>query len=249
MRMLLIILYSLLALPSLSQERVATGLLSIEGDSTQQVEVGNQLELKLVMQVLTSLEELKLQLEESKNKIPPFHIVDIKGSFPEYKLKAIYEVPFKSQGKEVLVKFGKQQIIFLGSERLDNKALGTKNKFYIFDKSNKEVERKTNYFVFAYIILGILILFFFVKIVLFRFRKYKVQQAKEKWFETLNKSYSRQDYEALYKSKPQWEIYFKDSNVETFCNILNKHQYKEKWTQDDHVSMTDAIEKLRRESL
>lgn len=94
-------------------------------------------------------------------------------------------------------------------------------------------------------ILGLVVLFFLLKLI----TKQKVRKIgpREIYKEKFLKAKTRENFEEIYLTKNEWRSLIQNENIYyvEFFKIMNEHQYRPHWKDEDLFEVKEAFDKIR----
>ncbi len=221
---------------------------SIEIISESNVSHGDPVNIVIKLNKETTESEVNAALEKTNKKLGPFYVHNIgfiknEGGSSTIGLNTFYENPKVISG----VKLEFTPIVNLTIEnpdKLDRLEIKPEPEFkYYIRKFDLPSDLNT-----LFIILSIVI----VLIVVVLIKRFKDQQRilreereyYQNWIRAFKACYKREDYERIYKERKKWMPLI-GSEAKRFIKVLNKHQYKKEWKQEDMAQVTEEFNKLK----
>lgn len=97
------------------------------------------------------------------------------------------------------------------------------------------------------LVLVIMLILGLKKLMIIKNKKKQLMLIKAKWNSQFELASQRRDYELIYCSQKEWikDLGIVTPPIQTFFKIINNHQFKEHWTEDDYVEVTDAFDEIK----
>lgn len=183
-----------------------------------------------------------------------FYVVSINDISPsennvevlEIKLTAIVKTSKKENVETIIVNGETLPIIWKGP---NIQALKNKSKeYYILDQGTILGIHWTYIAAIAMLVLGLLY-FFRKKLVTFLKKNKKIEEYSPLFFNNVfSSATTREDFERVYALKDKWVplLQVQSPAYKEYFTILNQHQYKRHWTNDDLSEVKAAFEPIRR---